>query len=119
MKWPKSKVYVIGTSLGGVITAKTPGQWGDDCPVSVAALVSPVYDFPASCKAMETDLGSRTRLNPAVGASYAKLDAFDLDHWAHTRPNPFPHAPSSSPVSSSFHSTVDSEIPQESHPFAQ
>ncbi|KAG8941945.1 hypothetical protein FRC04_003904 [Tulasnella sp. 424] len=34
MKWPKSKIYIIGTSLGGVIAAKTIGQWGDGCSVS-------------------------------------------------------------------------------------
>ncbi|KAG8930532.1 hypothetical protein FRC01_002654 [Tulasnella sp. 417] len=73
MKCPKSKVYIIGTSLGGVITAKSLGQWGGDCPVSAAALISPVCDFGASCKAMETNLVSRTVFNPTVGAFYANL----------------------------------------------
>ncbi|KAG8954850.1 hypothetical protein FRC04_010333 [Tulasnella sp. 424] len=98
MKWPKSKFHVIGTSPGGIISTKTIGQWGDSCPVSAVALVSPVYDFTASCKAMETQFVSRAVFNPAVGAHYAKLvkknkDAFDLEHWTHTRPAPFPPSP--------------------------
>ncbi|KAG8978026.1 hypothetical protein FRC05_011141 [Tulasnella sp. 425] len=49
MKWPKSKIYLIGSSLGSI------------------------DDFIASCKAMETQFVSRTVFNPAVGAHYAKL----------------------------------------------
>ncbi|KAG8925089.1 hypothetical protein FRC00_004357, partial [Tulasnella sp. 408] len=73
IEWSRSKVYVIVTSLGGVITAKALGQWGDDRPVSAAALISPVYDFPASCKAMETNFVSRNLLISADGAFYTKL----------------------------------------------
>ncbi|KAG9042425.1 medium-chain fatty acid ethyl ester synthase/esterase 2 [Tulasnella sp. UAMH 9824] len=124
MKWPKSKIYIIGTSLGGVITGKTLGQWGEACPVSAAALVSPVYDFPASCKAMETNLVSRTVFNPAVGAFYSNLvkknkDAFDLEHWRHTRPTPFPPAIPSPCPSVPFSPSLDPELVLESQPFGQ
>ncbi|KAG8930531.1 hypothetical protein FRC01_002653 [Tulasnella sp. 417] len=124
MKWPKSRIYVIGTSLGGVITAKTLGQWGEDCPVSAAALISPVFDFTASCKAMETNLISRTVFNPTVGAFYANLvkknkDAFDLDHWANTRPKPFSPAPPSTSISSSFPTSIHSESTRDSCSLAQ
>ncbi|KAG8946408.1 hypothetical protein FRC04_011854 [Tulasnella sp. 424] len=126
MKWPKSKIYVIGTSLGGVITAKTIGQWGDGCPVSAVALISPVHDFAASCKAMETKFVSRTIFNPAVGAHYAKLvkkskDGFDLEHWAHTRPTPFPPSPLLPPLPPllPFPAFPDQELSREFLPFAQ
>lgn len=47
---------------------------------------------------METQFVSRAVFNPAVGAHYAKLvkknrDAFDLEHWVHTRSAPFPPSP--------------------------
>ncbi|KAG8978270.1 hypothetical protein FRB90_008517, partial [Tulasnella sp. 427] len=123
MRWPESKVYLIGTSLGGVISAKTLGQWGADCPVSAAALVSPVYDFQASCKAMETAFVARTVFNPAVGSYYARLvkkniAAFnDLDHWTQTRPKPFAASPSNPPTSiSPPPSPIDSTI---SRPFCR
>ncbi|KAG8946404.1 hypothetical protein FRC04_011850 [Tulasnella sp. 424] len=126
MKWPKSKINVIGTSLGGVITAKTIGQWGDSCPVSAVALVSPVYDFTASSKAMETQFVSRTVFNPAVGAHYAKLvkknkDGFDFEHWAHTRPTPFPPSPLLPPLPPllPFPAFPDQELSREFLPFAQ
>ncbi|KAG8946410.1 hypothetical protein FRC04_011856 [Tulasnella sp. 424] len=126
MKWPKSKIYIIGTSLGGVITAKTIGQWGDGCPVSAVALVSPVHDFAASCKAMETQFVSRTVFNPAVGAHYAKLvkkskDGFDLEHWAHTRPTPFPPSSLGPPLPPllPFPAFPDQELSREFLPFAQ
>ncbi|KIO19212.1 hypothetical protein M407DRAFT_31138 [Tulasnella calospora MUT 4182] len=123
-KWPNSKIYVIGTSLGGVITAKTLGQWGDECPIAAAALVSPVYGFRASSQAMETNLVSRTVFNPAVGAFYAKLvkknkDAFDIDHWIHTRPDPFPSATVSPSFPLSSPPSIDPEAPKESRPLAQ
>ncbi|KIO19216.1 hypothetical protein M407DRAFT_11509 [Tulasnella calospora MUT 4182] len=111
---------MAGTSLGGVITAKALGKWGEDCPVSAAALINPVYDFAASCKATESNLVSRTVFNPAVGAFYAKLvkknkDAFDLDHWTHTRPKPFPPTTLSPLSSSPFPPSVESRpLAQES-----
>ncbi|KAG8978028.1 hypothetical protein FRC05_011143 [Tulasnella sp. 425] len=123
MKWPKSKIYLIGTSLGGVISAKTIGQWGESCPVSVAALVGPIYDFKASCKAMETQGVSRTVFNPTVGAHYAKLvkknkDGFDLEHWTHTRPAPFPPSPLL-PLLPPFPTLPNQKLLQELVPFAQ
>ncbi|KAG8925088.1 hypothetical protein FRC00_004356 [Tulasnella sp. 408] len=124
MKWPKGKIYVVGTSLGAVIAAKALGLWGEECPVSAAALVSAVYDFPASCRAMETNFVSRTVFNPAVGAFYAKLvkqnkDAFDIEHWTHTRPKPFPPTTPSTPSSLFSPPSIDSEVPRESRPLAQ
>ncbi|KAG8924147.1 hypothetical protein FRC00_005422 [Tulasnella sp. 408] len=148
MKWPKSKIYLIGTSLGAVIGAKLLGLWGEACPVSAAALISPVYDFPASCRAMETNFVSRTVFNPMVGAYYSKLvkrnkvrglspslitprvlmslaslcvqDAFDIEHWTHTRPNPFPAATNSPSTSSlSFPTSTGSDITRELPSFTQ
>ncbi|KAG9043404.1 hypothetical protein FS837_009655 [Tulasnella sp. UAMH 9824] len=119
MKWPKGKVYVIGTSLGAVITAKTLGQWGEACPVSAAALISPVYDFKASCKAMETNFVSRAVFNPTVGAFYSKLDAFDIEHWTHTRPNPFPATTTSISNSPPFLESISSEFARELWPFTK
>ncbi|KAG8930397.1 hypothetical protein FRC00_001155 [Tulasnella sp. 408] len=124
MRWPKSKVYVIGTSLGAVIAAKTLEEWGEDCPVSAAALVSPVYDFKASCEAIEANFVPRTVFNPAVGTFYAKLvkknkDAFDVDHWTHTRPKPFSPATPESPLTLPFLAPLDTDLTPKSLPLAQ
>ncbi|KAG8898662.1 hypothetical protein FRC00_002499 [Tulasnella sp. 408] len=115
---------MAGTSLGAVIAAKTLGLWGEECPVSAAALISAVYDFPASCRAMETNFVSRMVFNPAVGAFYAKLvkenkDAFDIEHWTLTRPKPFPLTIPSTPSSLLSPSSIDSEAPRESRPLVQ
>ncbi len=58
-RWPESRLYLAGVSLGGNVIAKWLGELGDDAPTAVAAAaaISPPFDLTVSGPQMDQVLG--------------------------------------------------------------
>ncbi|KAG8896993.1 hypothetical protein FRB99_008523 [Tulasnella sp. 403] len=120
-KFPDARIHVVGASLGACITHNYIGEMGEDCPLSSAGLLSPVYDFTKSHRNLEKGhLLSRLVYNKILGVKHIEKfvkpypEAFNMSHYAATSGSSTPSSRSStlrgSPLSvtPSNCSTVDS-----------
>lgn len=79
--WPHKRVYLIGFSLGGAITANYLGQEGDDVYANIrgAAVMGSPWDFPQSSYSLMESVVGHNIYSPAMCQNLVRLLAQHMD----------------------------------------